>query len=306
VFPPALNDQPQIRSDELAAYRSNRAELQAALTGLDEVGRQKSEQLQRARDELAMRRNEADLLSRELDIVRPLVPAVIAETEVLRKERDLLNVRSAVAAQEHAIGELTSAIAQTRADRAKAEGDYRARLQKELAERRADADVYAPRSVARAEKVARSRLVSPVDGVVKQLYFRHPGQVVPPAGVVLDVVPTEDALQIEARILPGDVGFLRTGQRVRVKVSSFDFSIYGALDGTVRNISADTVQEKDGKEFYVVQIALEGALKEKSGRPLQLVPGMQVNVDIVTGSRTVLTYLLKPIVRGLSQSFTER
>ncbi|OUM00991.1 HlyD family type I secretion periplasmic adaptor subunit [Variovorax sp. JS1663] len=306
VFQQALDDQPQIRADELAAWRTNRAELEATLTGLDEVGRQKGEQLVRARKESALRRDEADLLTKELDILRPLVPAVIAETEMLRKERELLNVRSAVIQQEHAIVELTSALAQNRADRAKAMGDYRARLQRELADRRADVDINAPKSVARADRVARSRVVAPIDGLVKQVYFRHQGQVVPPGGVVLDIVPSQDVLQIEARILPGDVGFLRKGQPVRVKVSTFDFAVYGAIDGVVREISADTIQEKDGKEFYLVQIALQGELKDKVGRALQLVSGMQVNVDIVTGTRTVLTYLFKPIVRGLNQSFTER
>ncbi|MBG9390041.1 HlyD family type I secretion periplasmic adaptor subunit [Caenimonas aquaedulcis] len=306
AFPHSLEGEQRIRDDEIAAHRANRAELAAILAGYDEIAIQKREMLERARRELVLRQQEAAMLVKELEIVRPLVPAVLAETEVLRKERDLLNVRSSVVAQEHAMGELTSAIAQARADHAKALGDYRARLQKELVERRADADIYAPRSAARADKVARAKLLAPVDGVVKAVYFRRPGQVVPPAGVVLDLVPTDEVLMIEARILPSDVGFLRPHQRVRVKVSSFDFAIYGALDGTVRNISADSVQEKDGKEFYVAQVALEGVLKDKSGQPLPLVPGMQVNLDIVTGSRTVLTYLFKPIVRGLNQSFTER
>ncbi|GAA4348757.1 HlyD family type I secretion periplasmic adaptor subunit [Variovorax defluvii] len=306
VFPPPLDEEPQIRADERAGWATNRAEIEATLASFDEAGRQKAEQLERVRKELALRRNEADLLEKELAILRPLVPAVIAETEVLRKERELLNVRSAVVQQEHGLVEQVSAVAQNRADRAKALGDYRARLQRELADRRAEVDINAPKSVARADRVSRSRVVAPIDGVVKMVYFRHPGQVVPPGGVVLDIVPSRDELQIEARILPGDVGFLRKGQQVRVKVSTFDFAVYGALDGQVREISADSVQEKDGKEFYVVQIALQGDLKDKSGKPLPLVPGMQVNVDIVTGSRTVLTYLFKPIVRGLNQSFTER
>jgi HlyD family type I secretion membrane fusion protein len=145
--------------------------------------------------------------------------------------------------------------------------------------------------------------------VVRQLYARTPGQAVSPGAPLLDLVPESQQLVVEAQIAPGDVGFLHPGQKTRIKVSAYDFAVYGALDGQIQRISADTVVDKDSRDprpHYLVTIAAPNALLDRTGQPLALAPGMTASVDIVTGRRTVLTYLFKPLVRGMSQALRER
>lgn len=305
-YPPELKEHPQIRANESAAYAANRDEQLSTLSSLQRLAEQRSQQLGRVQSELPLRMQERQLLSSELDVMRPLVPDVIAKTELLRKERELITIVSAISALEHQAAEAEGALRQVESDRQKTVANYRAKLLKELGERQAEVQTLAPKLAARADKVTRAEVLAPAKGIVKQLFARTAGQVIAPGGALMDIVPVDETLVIEAKISPADAGFIAPGQAVRVKVAAYDFSIYGGLDGHIDTIGADTVQEKDGKEFFYVQVSTRGQLFDKNKKKLDLVPGMACSVDIVTGQKSVLTYLFKPIVRGLSQTFHEK
>jgi membrane fusion protein, adhesin transport system len=122
----------------------------------------------------------------------------------------------------------------------------------------------------------------------------------------VEIVPLEDTLLVEAKVRPADIAFLRPGQPATVKVTAYDFSIYGGLEAMVEGISADTITDEDGERFYRIRVRTTGSMLEKAGTPLPIIPGMTTEVDILTGEKTVLDYLLKPILRAQHNALRER
>ena len=180
------------------------------------------------------------------------------------------------------------------------QADYTVRAREELA--KADAEVEALSSVVRggADRLTRLTLRSPVRGIVKNIEVSTIGGVVPPNGQLMVIVPLEDELLVEARVQPRDIAFIRPGRRASVKITAYDYSIYGGLEGTVTSISPDTIQDEiePGVHYYRVFVRTESdALVNELGVRFPIVPGMIATADIYTGSKTVLNYLLKPLNR---------
>ena len=146
-------------------------------------------------------------------------------------------------------------------------------------------------------------LRSPVKGTVKRVLVNTVGGVVQPGKDVIEIVPLEDNLLLEARVQPRDIAFLRPGQKVVVKFTAYDFSIYGGLDGKLEHIGADSVVDEKGNAYYTVRVRTN---KPTLGNNLPVIPGMIVEVDIITGEKSVLTYLLKPVLRAKARALSER
>lgn len=308
-FPAELDDHAAIRQNELKASEASRQEIGKSLAALDQQAEQRSQALDRARNELATKRQDEKFIVEEMAILRPLVPAVVPRSEWLNKEREWLAVRGAIESLQHQVAEQMGALRQVQAERERTLVTHRGRLLKEVGEHQTQVTVRAARSVARQAQITRTEVVAPASGVVKQVHARTVGQVVSPAGVLLDLVPQSDQLTVEARIAPADVGFLQIGQSVKVKVATYDFAVYGAMNGVIESISADTLQDRENPQsqpYYRVNIAVQAGLQGKDGQALMLTPGMTVSVDIVTGQKSVLNYLFKPLVRGMNQALGEK
>ncbi len=159
---------------------------------------------------------------------------------------------------------------------------------------------------ASSDRVTRTELRAPVRGTVKKIYITTVGGVVKPGENIMEIVPLDDTLLVEARVRPQDVAFLRPGQKAMVKISAYDFSIYGGLPGVLEQISADTIEDKRGEFFYLVKVRTpETAIRHK-GEVLPIMPGMVSTVDILTGKKTVLDYLLKPILKAKENALREK
>jgi adhesin transport system membrane fusion protein len=154
------------------------------------------------------------------------------------------------------------------------------------------------------DRVARTVVTSPVDGTVKKLHVNTVGGVIQPGMDIIEIVPSEDNLLIEAKIAPQDIAFLRPGLEAVVKFSAYDFTVYGGLNGQLETISADTIQDEEGNSFYLVKVRTE---KNNIGdaETLPIIPGMTASVDIITGKRSVLDYLINPIVRAQNTALRE-
>lgn len=213
-----------------------------------------------------------------------------AETEKARLAGRLESVVAAIAEAEKAVAELLSSGKEQLLDRL-------SQVQAEIAE--------VEEALGRAtDRVQRLDLHSPADGIVKGLMVRAPGEVIAPGHVVLEVVPTEGGLAVESRVMTKDVGSLMVGQPVKIKVTAFDFARYGAIDGTLEQVSATTFLDENGQPYYKARIGLK---QDWIGRPEnQISPGMVVQADITTGEKTLIEYLLKPIYVALARAFTER
>ncbi|MER8437783.1 HlyD family type I secretion periplasmic adaptor subunit [Mesorhizobium sp. M1312] len=157
------------------------------------------------------------------------------------------------------------------------------------------------------DKVARTDIRSPVDGIVNTLELNTVGAFVQPGSVVAGIVPTSETLLIEARVSPRDVAFIRPDQEALIKVTAYDFSIFGGIEGKVSNITADSlVDEKTGEPFYQVRVATDKSTLERDGKAYSIIPGMICSVDIKTGRKTILSYLLKPINKARQEAMSER
>ncbi len=158
----------------------------------------------------------------------------------------------------------------------------------------------------RQDRVDRRELHSPVDGVVNRVLVPTLGGVVAPGKPVFEIVPSEARLLMTARVRPADIGFLRQGQTARVRVLAYDAATHGQLDATVERVGADAVLDERGEPYFEVQVAAARDQLVLHGRPLPITPGMPVEASVLTGERSVMQYLLKPVLRGVQRSLQER
>jgi adhesin transport system membrane fusion protein len=158
-------------------------------------------------------------------------------------------------------------------------------------------------AVALADKVDKAQVKSPVRGRVQRLLANTVGGVVQPGKDIVEIVPLDDALVLEARVQPKDIAFIHPGQPATVKFSAYDFSIYGGLSAKVENISPDTQVDERGNAFYVVRVRTD-TVHFSEQQPI--IPGMTAEVDILTGKKTVLSYLLKPVLKAKAYALRER
>jgi len=158
------------------------------------------------------------------------------------------------------------------------------------------------------DRFDRTWIRAPVRGTVNEVKINSVNAVVQPGEVLLDIVPLDDHLFIEVNIRPQDIGFLRPNLDATVKISAYDFSIYGGLDAVVEHISSTSIEDEKGERFYKVKVRTKGKtyLKGKKGEKLEIIPGMGATVDILTGQRTVLEYILKPILKTKKTAMRER
>jgi adhesin transport system membrane fusion protein len=296
---------PEIVQQELQLYEAKRDEMNAAVS----IARQQLAQRQQELNEAQARRAQAsqgfDLTSRELTVTRPLINSgAVSEVELLRLERDVSRYRGERDMASAQITRVQAAINEAHRKIEEVELSFRNDAGKELSETVSKLNSLTEGGVALSDRVKQSSIRSPVKGTVKRLLVNTVGGVVQPGKDMIEIVPLEDALLLEARVQPRDIAFLRPGQPAMVKFTAYDFSVYGGLEGTLEHIGADTVIDDKGNAFYTVRV--------RTNRPgfgdanLPIIPGMIAEVDILTGKKSVLAYLLKPVLRAKSVAMTER
>jgi adhesin transport system membrane fusion protein len=272
------------------------------------IARQQLAQRSQELNEIRVRRDQSaqgyDLTARELSVTKPLVSAgAVSEVEVLRLERDVTRYkgeRDQAAAQ---MIRIQSAISEASRKIQEVDISFRNEARVELADTMGKLNSLSAGSSALSDRVKHSNVKSPVKGIVKRLLVNTVGGVVQPATEIAEVVPLEDVLLLEVRIQPRDIAFLHPGQKAVVRFTAYDFAIYGSLEAVVDHIGADTVTDDEGNAFYLVRVR---TLKSSLGKNLPIIPGMVAEVDIMTGKKTVLSYLLKPILRAHAHALTER
>jgi len=295
---------PDIVAEETALFDSRRDELALAQQIAQQQLVQRNEELAEvtARERQAAR--SLDLTSQELAITRPMVASgAVSEVEILRLEREvnqLSGERKQAAAQ---IKRIESAIQEAQRKLATVEVEFDNKVREELADTLTRINSLRETAEGLSDRVKGTEIRSPVNGTVKQLYFYTIGGVVLPGKEIIEIVPADDTLLLEARIQPRDIAFLVPGQQALVKFTAYDFVIYGGLEGVVEHIGADTIMDEEGNPYYEVTVrTYESSLADDK----PIIPGMVVEVDILTGKKSVLAYLMKPILRARQYALTER
>ena len=303
--PEVVKDVPQLAEQERELYETKRAEMEAAVS----IARQQLIQRQQELGEAQARRAQAgqgyDLTSRELSVTKPLINSgAVSEVELLRLERDVSRYRGERDMASSQINRIQASISEAQRKIEEVSLNFRNDAGRELSETVSKLNSLAEGSVALTDRVKQSSIRSPVKGTVKRLLVNTVGGVVQPGKDMIEIVPLEDALLLEAKVLPKDIAFLRPSQQAVVKFTAYDFSIYGGLEGTLEHIGADTVMDEKGNAFYVVRVrTIKGGFGDAN---LPILPGMVAEVDILTGKKSVLAYLMKPVLRAKSVALSER
>jgi adhesin transport system membrane fusion protein len=260
VFDASLDKYPELRRAETDLFNARRKGLSETLNGIESS-------LKLVRSELAITENLAKIgASSRVEVLR------------LNRQRSELELKAS-----------------------EARSEYMVHAREDLAKANAEAQMLSAVIRGRSDSLSRLTLRSPVRGIVKDIQVSTIGGVVPPNGQLMQIVPLDEQLLIETRISPRDIAFIHPEQQAKVKITAYDYSIYGSLDGKVVTISPDTIQDEVKPEIFYYRVYIRtdsDVLRNKAGKTFAIVPGMIATVDIRTGEKTVLDYLIKPLNRA--------
>jgi adhesin transport system membrane fusion protein len=298
---------PQIASEQAAIYQARQQQINSEIGVLQSQLQQKQQEITEMQSRLGQLEKNLELTRQQRDIAKPLVDqGVYAKVDFLGLEREVTNLQGDIDALRLAIPRARSAVEEIRRRITQRQAEYRAQSLDELNRRRVELSSLQEMMSAGEDRETRTDVRSPVRGTIKQLYLNTLGGVVKPGEPIMEVVPLDDTLLIEARVRPADIAFLRPGQKAMIKVTAYDFSIFGGLDGVVEAISADTIEDEKGESFYKVKLRTQTGTLNYRGENLPIIPGMMASVDILTGKKSVLSYLLKPILKIKQNALRER
>lgn len=304
--PPAQVQQemPQAYEQERALYQASREELDSTLNiARDQMVQREKELIEvQFKKEIAEKTYES--ASKELAANKPLLASgAVSEIDILRLEREATKARGEIDQARAQLSRIQVSISEAKRKIAEAEQSFLSKVRTELNDTSAKVNSLTQTSVALTDKVKQSTLKSPVNGKVSRLFYNTVGGVIQPGKEVMEVVPTDDSLILETKVQIKDIAFIRPEQAAIIKLTAYDYTIYGTLNGVVDSVAADSIVDEKGNAYYVVKVRTQQSVM---GKGLPIIPGMMAQVDILTGKKTVLSYLLKPVLKAKSYAFSER
>ncbi|KAB0505460.1 HlyD family type I secretion periplasmic adaptor subunit [Pseudomonas moorei] len=297
----------QAKSEE-SLYISRRQQLHDEIGGLQEQLIQRQQELREFTSKQAQYRQQLGFQRQEISMSEPLVAqGAVSPVEVLRLKRAEAETRGQLDATTLAIPRAESAIKEVQRKIDETRGKFRSEALTQLNEARTDLNKAQATGKALEDRVSRTLVTSPVRGIVNKLLVNTIGGVIQPGSDLVEIVPLDDTLLVEAKIRPQDIAFLHPGQEATVKFTAYDYTIYGGLKAKLEQIGADTITDEDKKTtYYIIKLRTERSHLGTDEKPLLIIPGMVASVDIITGKKTILSYLLKPIIRARAEALHER
>lgn len=298
---------PEAVREELEAFRATGTSKDSQVVVLEQQLAQKKQEVNELNTRIGDLRGVISLQRQEMETIRPLVDRGSApKLELLQLERalkerqtELNGLQTALPRSELAVQEAEARIKELRSGTA-------ADAQSELAATMLEMSTIEQTLGALTDRQSRTEITSPVNGLVKDIKLHTIGGVVQPGQEVMEIVPLNDQLLVEANVRPGDIAFLHPGQRAVVKITAYDFSIYGGLKGELVDISADTITNEKGESFYRVRVRTDETSLKRKGEVLPIIPGMVASIDIMTGKKTIMQYIMKPLIKTVSTAMHER
>jgi len=308
AFPDGFEEEhPALVRQTTAMFDNRRTQFINDMATQDALMNQRLRESDEIRARLANTRQKLKLLQEQVGISEELLKDDLTNRMLhLNLLKEVANLEGMISEDNAALNRLASAFEQERLNKDSIEGRFRIEARKDLDEKRRSLDEFKNRVRKFEDSFQRSVLVSPVEGVVMTLHVVTRGGVIQPGSAVVDIVPVGDAMVVEAKLAPQDVGYVHVGQTARVRLASGAGARFDPLEGTVSNVSPDTVETKDGSTFYKVRIKTDVDYFESKGQRYQLVPGVQVMCSIVTGSRSVMEYIATPFLGSFRTALQER
>ncbi|MBB5576578.1 MULTISPECIES: HlyD family type I secretion periplasmic adaptor subunit [Rhizobium] len=294
--------------NEEKLFEADRAAYQNKLDVLDQRLKQHQNELDEAHANIDRLTQNIAGAQKQYDLLKPLgEKKLVAQTEVLKVQRDLVDLQGQLKVYVESLDRLQAAVKEATLQVTDLGLQLRQQALTDKGQALSELSVVDETIRGASDRVKHTDIRSPVDGIVNTLEVNTIGAYVDAGKVIAGVVPTADNLLIEAKISPRDVAFVRVGQPAVIKISAYDFSIFGALDGTVVNVSADSLVDKDKNEtYYLVRIKTDKSDLERDGKHYPIIPGMVASAEIMTGRKAILAYLMKPINKARSEALTER
>jgi len=288
-------------------YNSDKLEFQAKDKSFLNQINQKKQAYREAKAKVKSLRKSLEFVAEEIQMTAPMVEeGVKSKVDFLKLKREANGIENDIEAAKLSLPRLNSAIKEFQNKRKESKQLFMNTSKKELNEVIAEISRLKTQQVAFSDQVDRTMVKSPVEGIVQKLYVNTVGGVIKPGADLVEIVPTNKKLYLEIKIKPSDIAFLHPGAEAKVKVSAYDFAIHGGLKGKISNISPDTITDKKENTFYIINVTTEKNYLGTKEHPLNIIPGMTVSVDIVTGKKTVMQYILKPILKSKQYVFSER
>ncbi|PHS70931.1 MAG: hemolysin secretion protein D [Methylophaga sp.] len=298
---------PSLAENEKALFVSRKLELTTVIKVLKQQEIQRRQELVEQQSRQKQLQRSFELSDKELKMSEPLVDAgVMSEVEILRLKRATNDLMGEMDANRLAIPRIRSTLNEVKQKINEQKVRFRADAATQLSEVKAELDRTKEARFSQKDRVTRTHVRSPVHGTIKLLKINTIGGIIQPGMDLVEIVPIEDNLLIEARIRPADIAFLRPGQKAMVKLTAYDFSIYGGLPAKLERISADTIKDEKDESYYLIYLRTEKNFIDSKDGDLAIIPGMTTTVDILTGKKTVLDYLLKPILKAKHEALRER
>lgn len=305
--PEVSAEAPELVKSEKSLFDSHLQQLKETLSIHDEKISQQESALREAQSKSRQLVKSLDLVKREIKIKKPLKDrGIISEVEFLQLQQKEAELEGQIESVNLSVPRIRSTIDEAGFSKKKEKLDFQNKAKQELNEVTSEIGRIKETQTALKDRVKRTTLRSPVNGIVQRLYTNTIGGVISPGSNIVEIVPQEDALLVEIKIKPADIAYLSVGQFARLKFSAYDFAIHGSLQGIVIFVSADTITDEDGVSFYLIRVKPTKAfLGVKSGElPIRI--GMTVEGDIITAKKSILSYLTEPVHRGIDKALRER
>jgi adhesin transport system membrane fusion protein len=302
-----LREAPDVADSERRLMVTRRQQLDSQLAVIRDQQAQRRSEISELRGRVGSVSRSLELARQELRIIEPLVAqGAAARIDQVRIQRQMSDLQGQLDAAAGSIPRAESALAESQKRLEERVATFRSEANAELNQRRAQLAGLTEKVSSDRDRVGRTEVRSPVRGTVKELKVTTVGGVIRPGQDIVEIVPLEDRLLIEAQIRPADIAFIRPGQPATVKITAYDYSIYGGLKAELEQISADTIQDERNERWFRVRLRTERAQLGASENPLPIIPGMTASVEILTGRKSVLDYLLKPILKARDRALRER
>ena len=272
------------------------------------IARQQLKQRREELRELGVRRGqlgrELELATEELSRTTPMIESgAVSPVEVLRLQREVNKAEGELKQTRAQLSRVSASISEAEGKLAGVDLEFSNGVREQLADTVNRINALTEAGAGLSDRVRQTNLLSPVTGTIKQLLYNTVGGIVLPGRDIVELIPADDSLLVEVRVRPQDIAFMAPGQVANVKVTAYDFVVYGGLEGKVEQIGADTVLDEEGNAFYEVSVRTTTVA---FGKDQPIIPGMTVEVDILTGKKTIMAYLMKPVLRAQQRSLSER
>ncbi|MEF2145153.1 MAG: HlyD family type I secretion periplasmic adaptor subunit [Desulfovibrionaceae bacterium] len=302
-----LEKAPEMAEDQINRYASRKAEFDLKLDVLRNQYQQKEQEAQELLGRKSQLEQNLSIALEQLNIAKPLMEKnVYPKVDYLDLKNKVVTLRGDIQAIRLGLPRVRNEAEEIRNKLSQQEAQYRTELLNELTELKSELSAFRETLSAGEDRVVRTELRSPVKGSVKRIMINTLGGVVRPGESILEIVPIDDSLLVEARIRPSDIAFLRPNQKAVVKITAYDYAIFGGMEGFVTQISADTIEDERGDTYYLVKLRTKGNTLRYQNEELPVITGMTAEVDILTGKKSVLDYLLKPIIKAKQNALRER